>query len=185
MCHAQEVEEFLLSAHGPEAAPGMRCVSCHEAHATDRGLARSMAVCTGCHLDSQHVQGFANSRMGQILAAHPPAPVGEIRAPDCVYCHMPPSAILDETGDFRNDTVILHDSGITVTRHPRHEQQLATETIEFMVPLCVSCHSERNARHRLENSDPLIRYWTPLGMTQETRRRPLPTNSDDPGEAAP
>jgi predicted CXXCH cytochrome family protein len=179
-CHAQEVEEFLVSGHGPERAPGMRCVSCHEAHATSRGLARSTKVCTGCHLDSDHVQGFAASRMGQVQAQFPPGPDGEIRAPDCVYCHMPLSPIMTTTGDFRNDKVVLHDPAATVARHPRDERRLAESTIERLLPLCVSCHSERNARYRLEHSDPLIRHWTPVGMSAAVRRAPVSA----PGGAA-
>jgi len=172
LCHASEVDDFLGSAHGPARSPGVRCVSCHEAHATDRGLARTVAVCTGCHLDSDHVQGFALSRMGLVLAEHPPKPSGELRAPTCAYCHMPPSAIMRETGDFRNDQVTLHDPNITVRKHPKDATRLADETIEFMVARCVRCHSERNARYRLENSDPLIRHWTPVGMARDVRRKP-------------
>ncbi len=174
VCHAPQVEEFLRSAHGPERAPGMRCVSCHETHATDRRLPGTVALCSGCHLDSEHVQGFRASRMGTVLAEHPPSPDGEIRAPDCVYCHMPESPLLLETGDFRNDRVTLHDPGITVKRHPKDDRRLAPEAIEFMVPRCVQCHSERNARYRLENSETLIREWTPLGMDGDVRRRPAP-----------
>jgi hypothetical protein len=174
MCHPQEVEEYLVSKHGPEKSPGMRCVSCHEAHATDRGLAKSVKVCTGCHLGSEHVQGFAESRMGEVLATHLPGPSGEIRAPDCAYCHQPDSPIMRKTGDFRNDRVTIHDPAVTVAKNPKDSRRLAEGTIEFLLPLCVSCHSERNARYRLENSDPLIRRWTPVGMTGEVRRRPVP-----------
>jgi hypothetical protein len=174
-CHSRQVEEFAASAHGPEKAPGMRCVSCHEAHAVDRGLARSRTVCTGCHLDSDHVQGFSTSRMGLVLAEHPPNEDGSLRAADCQYCHQPDSEILQETGEFRNDRVSLHNPSITVAKHAKDPDRLADETIEFLVPLCVTCHSERNARYRLENSDPLIRHWTPLGMSGEVQRRPGPT----------
>jgi hypothetical protein len=184
VCHAPQVEEFLASGHGPERAPGMRCISCHEAHATDRGLIGSVALCTGCHLDSEHVQGFPASRMGTVLAEHPVGPDGDIRAPDCVFCHMPESPILRETGDYRRDRVTLHDSAITVGRHPKDPRRLTDETIEFLVPLCVQCHSERNARYRLENSDPLIRRWTPIGMAGEIRRRPAPDAGPDAGAAS-
>ena len=176
-CHALQVEEYLASTHGSDPAVGMRCVSCHEAHATDRGLARTITVCLGCHLDSDHVQGFTASRMGLVLAEHPPTADGSQRAADCVTCHMPESSILLETGDFRNDRVTLHDPAVTVGRHPKDESLLAPETIEFLVPVCVTCHSERNARHRLENSDPLIRHWTPVGMPAEARRRPIPATA--------
>jgi hypothetical protein len=174
LCHAPQVTEFLASKHGPANSPGMRCVSCHEAHATDRGLAGSMSVCMGCHLDSDHVQGFPGSRMGLVLAAHPPNPDGTLRAADCTYCHAPESAVLLETGDFRNDRVTLHDPAVTVARHENDPDRLAPETIDFHVPRCATCHSERNARYRLENSDPLIRHWVPLGMTGEVRARPSP-----------
>jgi hypothetical protein len=172
-CHPQEVEEFVISGHGPERAPGMRCVSCHEAHATSRGMAKANEVCTGCHLDSDHVQGFAASRMGQVLAQNPPDPDGTIHAPDCVYCHMPPSPIMSTTGDFRNDKVVLHDPASTVARNPRDPRRLDESTIKLLLPLCVSCHSERNARYRLENSDPLILHWTPVGMPSTVRRNPV------------
>jgi hypothetical protein len=173
-CHSQEVEEFLVSGHGPSRAPGMRCVSCHESHATGRGLAKSTKVCTGCHLDSDHVQGFAASRMGQVQAQFPAGADGEMRAPDCVYCHMPLSPIMATTGDFRNDKVLLHDPSPTVARHLKDERRLAESAITLLLPLCVSCHSERNARYRLENSDPLILHWTPVGMSAGVRRAPSP-----------
>jgi hypothetical protein len=180
MCHASEVEEFLASAHGPARAAGMRCVACHEAHATDRGLARTVRVCTTCHLESDHVQGFAASRMGQVRA-EPPGADGEPRAPDCIYCHQPQSPLMRETGDFRNDRVTLHDPAITVAKNPKDTRRLAESTIKFMLPLCVSCHSERNARYRLENSDPLILHWTPVGMAGEVRQRPIPGAAAGPG----
>jgi len=172
MCHAQEVEEFLASKHSPAKSPGMRCVSCHEAHATDRGLVRSVKVCTGCHLDSDHVRGFATSRMGEVQAEHPRTPAGDLRAPDCAYCHVPDSRVMQYTGDFRNDRVTLHDPGITVAKNPKDSRHLAESTINLLLPLCVSCHSERNARYRLENSDPLIKHWTPVGMPADVRQRP-------------
>jgi hypothetical protein len=180
MCHAPEVEEFLASAHGPGRAAGMRCVSCHEAHATDRGLARSIRVCTGCHLESDHVQGFAASRMGQVRAELPVGPDGEARAPDCAYCHQPASPLMRETGDFRNDRITLHDPAITVAKNPKDSRRLAEATIKFMLPLCVNCHSERNARYRLENSDPLIRHWTPIGMSADVRQRPAASATAPP-----
>lgn len=177
LCHPSQTEEFLASRHGPGTSAGMRCVSCHEAHATDRGLARSMDVCLGCHLDSDHVQGFPESRMGQTLARNPVKADGTIAAADCVYCHLPESSLLAETGDFRNDRVTLHDPAITVARDANDPTSLTREAIEFLVPRCVTCHSERNARHRLENADPWILHWTPLGMPDEVRRRPPPSSA--------
>jgi hypothetical protein len=174
LCHATQVEEFRASAHGPERAPGMRCVSCHEIHATDRKLVAAVSLCENCHLDSEHVQGFGVSRMGTVLVEHPPDPEGGIRAADCVFCHMPDSPILLETGDFRNDRLTLHDPALTVKRHPRDERRLDDDAIDFLVPLCQQCHSERNARYRLENSDTLIRQWIPVGMADDVRRRPGP-----------
>jgi predicted CXXCH cytochrome family protein len=174
LCHAQQTEEFLRSAHGPERAPGMGCVSCHDAHATDRRLASATALCSGCHLDSGHVQEFAASRMGVVLASCPPAADGSARAPDCITCHQPESAVLRETGDFRNDRVTLHDPGLTVARSEGGGPALARDAIELLVPVCVPCHSERNARHRLENSDPLLLHWTPVGAAPEVRRGPAP-----------
>lgn len=174
LCHEPQVTEFLASKHGPENAPGMRCVACHEAHATDRRLAASISVCVGCHLESEHVQGYPGSRMGLVLAEHPPAADGSPRAADCVYCHAPESALLLETGDYRNDRVTLHDPAITVARHEDDPRRLAPETIEFLLARCTTCHSERNARYRLEHSDPLIRYWTPVGMADDVRDRPVP-----------
>jgi hypothetical protein len=178
LCHAPETEEFLRSAHGPERAPGMGCVSCHDAHATDRGLASGVSLCTGCHLDSDHVQEFAASRMGVVLATHPIGPDGSPRAPDCVTCHQPDSELLLETGDFRNDRVTLHDPALTVARPEDGGPSLARDTVERLVPICVTCHSERNARHRLEHSDPLLLHWTPVGAADQVRRGPSP-------EAAP
>ena len=175
LCHAQEVDEFLASKHGPKNAPGMRCNSCHEAHATDRGLVKAMQICMNCHLDSDHVQRFPESRMGLVLAKQGPAPDGSLRAADCVYCHMPASPLMLQTGDFRNDKVTVHDPSITTARDPADSTALARETIELLVPLCKKCHSERNARYRLENADPLIKHWTPLGMPNAVRRRPPPT----------
>jgi len=172
MCHAQEVEEFLASAHGPARSAGMRCVSCHEAHATDRGGAKSVAVCTSCHLGSDHVQGFAASRMGEIAATGATHADGTPRAPDCVFCHQPASALMRQTGDFRNDRVTLHDPALTVARNPKDPRRLAPQAIQLLLPMCVTCHSERNARYRLENSDPLILHWRPVGMTEEVRDRP-------------
>ena len=173
LCHVAQVEEFLASKHGPANAPGVRCVSCHEAHATDRGLARSVTVCLGCHLDSEHVQGFPGSRMGLILAEQPRDANGALRAADCVTCHMPEAARMAETGDFRNDRATLHDPAVTVARSPSDSTALARETIELLVPRCVTCHSERNARYRLENAASMILRWTPPGMTAEERRRPV------------
>jgi len=178
LCHASETDEFLASRHGPATSSGMRCASCHEVHATDRGLARSRTICLGCHLDSDHVQGFPASRMGLVLAEHPPAADGSPRAADCVTCHMPESALMRETGDFRNDRVTLHDPAITVAKDPSDSTTLAREAIEFLVPVCTTCHSERNARWRLERSDPLILHWTPLGMPQDVRRRPEPAAAE-------
>jgi Cytochrome c3 len=173
LCHAQEVEEFLASKHGPKNAPGMRCVSCHEAHATDRGLAGRLQICLGCHLGSSHVQGFPESRMGLVLAEQPPDPTGKLRAADCVTCHMPESTLMKETGDFRNDRVTLHDPAATVARDPADSTALAQATIERLVAVCKQCHSERNARYRLENADPVLKFWTPLGMSADVRRRPV------------
>jgi hypothetical protein len=180
LCHAVQVDEFLASRHGPETSPGMRCASCHEAHATDRGFARALEVCLGCHLDSDHVQGFPGSRMGHVLAEHPPRADGSLPAADCVTCHMPASDLMLATGDFRNDKVTLHDPAITVAASAQDSTLLAQETIDFLVPKCVACHSERNARHRLSNSDPLIRHWTPLGMPGEVRRRPVAAAAGGP-----
>lgn len=174
MCHPQQAEEFLASAHGPDRAPGMRCVSCHEAHATDRRIVAAVSLCAGCHLDSEHVQGFGASRMGVVLAGRPPGDTGELRAPDCVYCHQSESDRAPFTGSFRNDRVTLHDPASTVARHAKDDRRLADETVEKLLPLCVNCHSDRNSRHRLDNSDPLIRTWAPLGMAAEVRRRPSP-----------
>jgi hypothetical protein len=168
-----EVEEFLASKHGPATAPGVRCVSCHEAHATDRGLARTVTVCLGCHLESEHVQGFPSSRMGLILAEQPRDANGELRAADCVTCHMPESVRMLVTWDFRNDRSTLHDPAATVARSPSDSTALARETIELLVPRCVTCHSERNARYRLENAASMILRWTPPGMTSAERRRPV------------
>jgi len=170
-CHSRQVEAFLASGHGPERAPGMRCVSCHEVHATDRKLAMSTTLCTGCHIESEHVTGYAESRMGVIFLQEGYDENGDLRAPDCVYCHMPPDPIMDETGDFRTDRVTLHDPAITVEKHAKDPSRLSDAAIEFLLPQCVTCHSERNARHRLENSDTLLRHWTPLGMDEATRRK--------------
>jgi hypothetical protein len=153
----------------------MRCVSCHENHATDRGLEKAVKACGGCHLGSDHVTGFAGSRMGQVQALRPIGPNGELRAPDCVYCHQPASTLMKTTGDYRNDRVTLHNPAITVAKNPKDARRLSEETIRFMVPLCASCHSERNARYRLENSDPLILHWSPVGMSGEVRRRAAST----------
>jgi hypothetical protein len=174
LCHAPQVEEFLASKHGPDRSAGMRCVSCHEPHATDRGLVRAAAVCRNCHLDSAHVQDFATSRMGLILAEHPPSPDGALRAANCVTCHMPPSPAFAQTGDFRNDRLTLHDPSVTVRKAAADSAALAPDAIEFLVPICTQCHSERNTRYRLANSDPLVKSWTPLGMTGDVRRRPIP-----------
>ena len=173
LCHTVQVEEFLRSRHGPETSPGMRCVSCHEAHATDRKLAKARTVCLGCHLDSDHVQGFPASRMGLVLLEHPPAEDGSLRAADCVTCHMPESALMRETGDFRNDRVTLHDPTITLARDPADSTSLTPEAIEYLVPVCTQCHSERNTRWRLEHADPVILKWTPLGMPEPVRQRPV------------
>jgi hypothetical protein len=172
LCHAQQVDEFLASKHGPETSPGMRCNSCHEAHATDRGLVKSLQICMNCHLDSEHVQRFPESRMGLVLAEQGPAPDGSLRAADCVTCHMPASPLMLTTGDFRNDKLTIHDPSVTTARDPADSTALARATIELLVPVCKKCHSERNARYRLENSDPLIKHWTPLGMPTAVRRRP-------------
>jgi hypothetical protein len=178
LCHAQQTEEFLRSAHGPGRAPGMGCVSCHDAHATDRRLASAVSLCSGCHLDSDHVQGFGASRMGVVLATVPPAADGSPRAPDCVTCHQPESPVLRDTGDFRNDRVTVHDPGVTVARPEGGGPALAPGTIDLLLPVCAPCHSERNARHRLESSDPLLLHWTPVGAGPDVRRGPSP-------EAAP
>lgn len=177
VCHPQQVEEFLDSAHGPARAPGMRCVSCHEAHATDRGLVRTGAPCDDCHLESDHVQGYPSSRMGTVLAQHPPRPDGTMRAPTCVYCHMPESPLMKETGDFRNDRLTLHDVSRTVAKRATDDRRLADESVQLLLPLCMGCHSERNARYRLENSDPLILHWTPPGMAPDVRTRPTATTA--------
>lgn len=171
-CHPSQTEEFLASRHGPATSPGMRCVACHEAHATDRGLARATGTCLGCHLDSDHVQGFPASRMGQTLAHRPLKSDGTIAAADCVTCHLPASDLLATTGDFRNDRVTRHDAAITVARD--------AAAIEFLVPHCLPCHSERNARARLERSDPWILHWTPVGMPDDVRRRPPAAAEDVP-----
>ncbi len=171
-CHPSQTGEFLASRHGPATSPGMRCVACHEAHATDGGLARATDTCLGCHLDSDHVQGFPASRMGQMLAHRPLKSDGSKAAADCVTCHMPESALLATTGDFRNDRVTLHDPSITVARNAEDPSSLTREAIEFLVPQCLTCHSERNARARLEHSDPWILHWTPVGMPDDVRRRP-------------
>jgi hypothetical protein len=136
-------------------------------------MAKSTEVCSGCHLDSDHVQGFAASRMGQVLAKHPPEPDGTIHAPGCAYCHMPLAPIMSQTGDFRNDQVVLHDPAPTVARNPGDPRRLDESTIKLLLPLCLSCHSERNARYRLEYSDPLILHWTPVGMPGPVRRNPV------------
>ncbi len=172
LCHPSQTAEFLASRHGPDTSAGMRCVACHEAHATDRGLARATDTCLGCHLDSDHVQGFPASRMGQTLAHRPLKSDGTIAAADCVTCHMPESDLLATTGDFRNDRVTLHDPSITVAKEADDPSSLTREAIEFLVPRCLTCHSERNARARLEHSDPWILHWTPVGMPDEVRRRP-------------
>ncbi len=181
-CHARQVEAFLASGHGPERAPGMRCISCHEVHETDRQLARSVTLCIGCHLDSEHVRGYPDSRMGMTFMREGYDENGDLRAPDCIYCHMPLDPIMNETGDFRNDKVTLHDSAITVQKNPRDASRLSDAAIDFLLPLCVTCHSERNARHRLENSDPLLLRWAPVGMTPEILRRPSPEATGNTGE---
>lgn len=173
-CHPSQTEEFLASRHGPDTSPGMRCVSCHDVHATDRALARSIGVCLGCHRDSDHVQGFPDSRMGQILARTPLKADGTQSAADCVTCHLPESSLLAQTGDFRNDRVTLHDPAITVQREPSSPTSLTPAAVEFLVPRCLPCHSERNARYRLEHADPWILHWTPLGMPEAVRQRPIP-----------
>lgn len=180
-CHAAQVEAALSSAHGPERAPGMGCNPCHEIHSTDRTLAGAVSTCTICHLDSDHVQGYASSRMGAIFTREGRDETGDLRAPDCVYCHMPGDSIMSATGEFRNDRVTLHDPGITVRKAARDSSRLSEEAIAFLMPLCLKCHSEKNARYRLENSDPLLRHWTPVGMTQEVLRRPGPRRSASRG----
>lgn len=185
LCHAAEVDEFLASRHGPATSPGMRCVACHEVHATDRRLATSRTVCLGCHLDSDHVQGFPESRMGIVLREHPPNADGSLRAADCVTCHMPESTRMRETGDFRNDRVTVHDPAATLARDPADDRVLARDTIERLVPICTQCHSERNARWRLEHADPVLLHWTPLGMPEEVRQRPAAADATPPDGAAP
>lgn len=172
-CHAAQYDEFIVSAHGPEKAPGMGCCPCHEVHATDRRLAAEVTTCTGCHLESQHVQGYATSRMGVVFIREGYDENGDLRAPDCVFCHMPPSPLMEGTGDFRNDKVTLHNSAITVEKHPKDGSRLSDEAVEFLTPLCVQCHSERNAQYRLENSGPLLLDWTPIGMTRDVLRKPV------------
>jgi hypothetical protein len=173
-CHAAQYDETIASAHGPEKAPGMGCSPCHEIHATDRRIAVEVTTCTGCHLESSHVMDYASSRMGVVFLREGYDEEGDLRAPDCVYCHMPPSPLMAQTGDFRNDRVTLHNSALTVQKHEKDPRRLSDEAIDFLTPLCVKCHSERNSRHRLENSEALIRNWTPIGMTRETLRKPVP-----------
>lgn len=180
-CHAAQVEASLASAHGPERAPGMGCSPCHEIHSTDRTLAGQVSTCTICHLDSDHVQGYASSLMGAIFTREGRDEIGDLRAPDCVYCHMPVDSIVAVTGEFRNDRVTMHDPGITVRKAERDSTRLSEAAIEFLMPLCLKCHSKQNARYRLENSDPLLRHWTPVGMTQEVLRKPSPRRSGPQG----
>ena len=177
LCHGIQYEAASASAHGPQRAPGMGCAPCHEIHATDRRAAARVETCTGCHLDSEHVQGYATSRMGLVFLREGYGPDGELRAPDCVYCHMPPVTPTGPGFDFRNDKVSLHDPSVTVRKQADDPNVLAAEAVETLVPLCVKCHSERNARFRLENSASLIRTWTPVGMTSDVRRRPVPVQS--------
>jgi hypothetical protein len=184
LCHAPQVEEFMASRHAPSRSSGMRCVSCHDVHAMDRGLAKTTTVCKGCHLQSEHVQQFAASRMGQVRTEKPFGDDGSVRAPDCAYCHFPASSLMKATGDFRNDKVTLHDVGLTVKKSERDTTRLAESTIQLLLPLCVQCHSERNARYRLEHSDPLILHWSPLGMPTEVRRLPVAA-APDPARGAP
>jgi len=106
---------------------------------------------------------------------------GELRAPDCVYCHMPPSPLMKETGDFRNDKVTLHNSSVTVEKHAKDPRRLSEDTVEFLMPLCLKCHSERNSRYRLENSEALLRYWTPIGMDRDVLLKPT-TESGSRGD---
>jgi hypothetical protein len=185
-CHAAQYDDFVSSGHGPEKAPGMGCCPCHEVHATDRRLAMEVTTCTGCHLASEHVQGYPNSRMGVVFMREGYDEDGDLRAPDCVFCHMPPSPLMEETGDFRNDKVTLHNTAITIRKHPKDQNRLSDETVELLTPLCVQCHSERNSRHRLENSDPLLLDWTPIGMTRDAVRMPIPAaNTQGSGEETP
>ena len=183
-CHATQYDQVVVSGHGPERAPGMGCSPCHEVHATDRRLAARVETCVGCHLESEHVRGYATSRMGILFLREGYGADGELRAPDCVYCHMPPITPSGPGFGFRNDRVSLHDPTRTVGKHPADPTRLAAETVEFLVPLCVKCHSERNARYRLENSALLLRTWTPIGMTEELRRKPWPAGGAGNGPTA-
>jgi hypothetical protein len=98
---------------------------------------------------------------------------GDLRAPDCVYCHMPALASAQAASRFRRDRVTLHDPSPTVQKHSQNPDRLSEEAISFLTPLCSKCHSERNARYRLENSASLLRAWTPIGMTAQVRRKPI------------
>ena len=139
------------SAHGPEKAPGMLCGSCHDIHATNRNLAARVETCMGCHLESQHVQGYPASRMGAVFMREGYTADGDLRAPDCVYCHMPVLAPDEATSLYRQDRVTLHDPTLSVQKHATDTDRLSESAITFLTPLCAKCHSDRNVQFRLEN----------------------------------
>ncbi|MBI5190087.1 MAG: cytochrome c3 family protein [Nitrospirae bacterium] len=79
-CHPINVKQTLAGKH----AGLVKCSSCHPRHTFSLEVAQDPLICMTCHLESKHVQGYRNSKMGAVYRV-----LGPGMSATCVTCHMP------------------------------------------------------------------------------------------------
>lgn len=145
--------------HVDDADSGLRCDSCHRAHAFDLDEVKQPSACTSCHRDSVHVQTYAQSKMGTIFARQGFDEDGVPAAATCHMCHMILSDVHEITSDLRCDTVMNHDVSSQLTRLRGDASRLDEPSREAFVEICLQCHAKAISQYRLEHSDPILTTW--------------------------
>lgn len=143
-----------------------KCDSCHTRHRFDVKEARRPAACGTCHMGPDHAQKeyYESSKHGVYYDLEGKGIEEGGRVPTCVTCHMSggnhdvSQGITiggASQGKFigqRNsgDKYSLSPTGITMNEITKED---FLREREKMVALCMSCHSERFARHKLASAD--------------------------------
>ena len=143
-----------------------KCDSCHTRHKFDVREARRPEACGTCHTGPDHAQReyYESSKHGVYYALEGKGFEEGGRIPTCVTCHLPKGSHDvsrgitiggASQGSFIGDTssgdrYVLSPAGITMNEITTGE---FTRERTRMVAVCMTCHSERFARHKLAAAD--------------------------------
>lgn len=161
-----QYEEMRESGCGSCHSVEDKCDSCHTRHTFKPQEAREPEACGTCHMGPDHAQleYYEASKHGAIYAIEGKGFEDGGRAPTCVTCHMPDgnhdvSQGITIGGASQGKFIGEKNSGLAYSKDPNGILMNEITADDFirerakMVTICMNCHSERFAKHKLSVAD--------------------------------